>query len=61
MKIHPSAIVDPGARLGDDVEIGPYASVGAEVEIGPRTIVQAHAVIEGAVRIGAENVALGYA
>jgi UDP-N-acetylglucosamine acyltransferase len=55
VKIHPSAIVDPGARLGDDVEIGPYASVGAEVEIGPRTIVQAHAVIEGAVRIGAEN------
>ena len=55
MKIHPSAIVDPAARLGDDVEIGPYASIGAEVEIGPRTIVQAHAVIEGAVRIGAEN------
>ncbi|HEX4665277.1 MAG TPA: acyl-ACP--UDP-N-acetylglucosamine O-acyltransferase [Chthoniobacterales bacterium] len=55
MKIHPSAIVDPGARLGDEVEIGPYASVGAAVEIGPATIVQAHAVIEGAVRIGSAN------
>jgi UDP-N-acetylglucosamine acyltransferase len=55
VKIHPSAIVDPGARLGEDVEIGPYVSIGAEVEIGARTIVQSHAVIEGTVRIGAEN------
>jgi UDP-N-acetylglucosamine acyltransferase len=55
VKIHSSAIVDPGARLGDKVEVGPYACVGAEVEIGPGTIVQAHAVIEGVVRIGAEN------
>ena len=55
MKIHPTAIVDPGASLGEDVEIGPYALIGKEVEIGPRTIVQSHAVIEGAVRLGAEN------
>ena len=55
MKIHPSAIVDPGARLGEEVEIGPYACIGAGVEIGPGTIVQSHAVIEGTVRIGAEN------
>ena len=49
------AIVDPGARLDEDVEIGPYALIGAEVEIGPRTIVQSHAVIEGTVRLGAAN------
>ncbi len=55
MKIHPTAIVDPGARLGEDVEIGPYALIGAEVEIGPGTIVQSHAVIEGTVRLGAAN------
>jgi UDP-N-acetylglucosamine acyltransferase len=54
--IHPTAIVDPGARLGEAVEIGPYALIGAEVEIGARSIVQSHAVIEGAVRLGAENV-----
>ncbi len=53
--IHPTAIVDPGARLGEAVEIGPYALIGPEVEIGPRTIVRSHAVIEGAVRLGAEN------
>jgi UDP-N-acetylglucosamine acyltransferase len=55
VKIHPTAIVDPGARLGEEVEIGPYALIGAEVEIGPHTIVQSHVVIEGAVRLGAAN------
>jgi UDP-N-acetylglucosamine acyltransferase len=55
VKIHPSAIVEPGAQLAAEVEIGPYACIGAEVEIGPRTIVQSHAVIEGAVRIGADS------
>lgn len=56
MKIHPSAIVDPGACLAEDVEIGPYACIGSEVDIGARSIVQSHAIIEGAVRIGSENV-----
>ena len=55
MKIHPTAIVDPGARLGEDVEIGPYALIGGDVEIGPRTIVHSHAVLEGTVRLGAAN------
>lgn len=53
--IHPTAIIDPGARLGPEVEVGPYACVGAEVEIGPRTVVQSHVVLEGAVRLGADN------
>jgi UDP-N-acetylglucosamine acyltransferase len=53
--IHPTAIVDPGARLGEAVEIGPYVLIGAEVEIGARTVVQSHAVIEGVVRLGADN------
>lgn len=55
MKIHPTAIVDPAARLGEDVEIGPYALIGPEVEIGPRTIVQSHAVLEGTIRLGEAN------
>jgi len=58
--IHPTAIVAPAARLGEDVEIGPYALIGREVEIGARTVVQSHAVIEGAVRLGAENL-IGHA
>lgn len=55
MKIHSTALVDPGARLGDEVEIGAYVWIGPEVEIGARTVVQSHAVIEGAVRLGADN------
>lgn len=53
--IHPTAIIDPAARLGEEVEVGPYAVIGGEVEIGARTVVQSHAVIEGAVRLGMDN------
>lgn len=55
MKIHPSAMVAPGAQLADDVEIGPFVVIGRTVEIGARTVVQSHAVIEGAVRLGTDN------
>jgi UDP-N-acetylglucosamine acyltransferase len=55
VKIHPTAVVEPGAQLGEEVEIGPYACIGSEVEIGPRTLVQSHAVIEGVVRLGSDN------
>ncbi|MEO8043668.1 MAG: acyl-ACP--UDP-N-acetylglucosamine O-acyltransferase [Spartobacteria bacterium] len=55
MKVHPSAIIDPKARLAEDVEVGPFVCIGGEVEIGARTIVQSHAVIEGAVQLGADN------
>ena len=35
--IHPTAIVDPAARLADDVEVGPFSVIGADVEIGAPT------------------------
>lgn len=53
--IHPSAIVDPGAQLAVDVEIGPYAVVGPDVSIGPGSRVGPHAVITGRTSIGANN------
>ena len=53
--IHPTAIVHPGARLGQGVEIGAYALVGEHVEIGEGTIIGAHVVIEGHTKIGREN------
>lgn len=55
MKIHPTAIVDAGARLAPDVEIGPYSVIGPHVEIGAGSRVGSHAVITGHVRIGARN------
>jgi UDP-N-acetylglucosamine acyltransferase len=54
-KIHPTAIVDPGAKIGADVEIGPFSIIGAQTTIGEKTIVQSHVVIEGEVTIGSRN------
>ena len=54
-RIHPTAIVEPGARIASDVEIGPYAVIGPHVEIGPGSRVGSHTVITGNTRIGAHN------
>jgi UDP-N-acetylglucosamine acyltransferase len=54
-KIHSTAIVDPGAKIADDAEIGPYSVVGSNVTIGERSIIQSHVVIEGEVTIGQKN------
>jgi UDP-N-acetylglucosamine acyltransferase len=54
-KIHPTAIVDPAARLGALVEIGPFSIIGPQVTIGEKTVVQSHVVIEGQVTIGSGN------
>jgi UDP-N-acetylglucosamine acyltransferase len=53
--IHSTAIVHPGARLDDTVEIGPYAVIGENVSIGAGTTVGPHAVIEGWTEIGKDN------
>lgn len=53
--IHPTAIVDSGAEIAGDVEIGPYAVIGPHVEIGAGTRIGAHAVVTGHTRIGRDN------
>ena len=52
MKIHPTAIVEDGATLGADVEVGPYAHVGANVKIGDGTRIAHGAIIDGHTTIG---------
>lgn len=59
MKIHPTAIVDSAAEIGAGVEIGPYAVVGAGAVVGEGSTIQAHAVLEGRVRMGRGNF-IGY-
>ena len=54
-KFHPTAIVDPNAKLGANVEIGPFSIIGPHVTIGENTIVQSHVVIEAEVAIGRGN------
>lgn len=53
--IHPSALVDPRARLAGDVEVGPWSIIGPEVEIGAGSRIGPHVVIEGRTRIGRDN------
>jgi len=53
--IHPTAIVDPGAKIGANVEIGPYTLIGPNVEIGDNTVIGPHCVIRGHTRIGRDN------
>ncbi len=51
--IHPTAIVEDGAKIGDDVEIGPYSVVGANVVLGDGVRLRSHVVVGGKTRIGA--------
>ncbi len=53
--IHESAIVHPGAKLGQDVSIGPYSIVDKDVELGEGTAIGAHCVVTGHTTIGREN------
>lgn len=52
--IHPSAIVNPGAQVGADVEIGPYCVIGGHVTLGDRTRLMAHVFIDGRTTLGNE-------
>jgi len=50
--IHPTAVIDPGASLGEGVEVGAYAVVGTQVTLGDGCRIGAHAIIESHSRIG---------
>ena len=56
MPIHPTAIVDPSAKVDESAEIGPYCILGADVTIGPRTRLLAHIYMEGPLEVGEDNV-----
>jgi UDP-N-acetylglucosamine acyltransferase len=55
VRIHPTAIVDSGAELADDVEVGPYSIIGPDVRIGSGTRIASHVVIDGRTTIGERN------
>jgi UDP-N-acetylglucosamine acyltransferase len=50
--VHPTAVIDPGAQLGLDVEIGAYAVLGPGVEVGDGCRLGPHVVLERNVRLG---------
>jgi len=53
--IHPTAFVEPGARLGDGVVVGAFVYIGAEVEVGDGTVFGPHCVVHGPTTIGRNN------
>jgi len=55
VKIHPTAIVDAGAQIAQDAEVGPYAVIGPHVEIGPGCWIGPHCVLTGHTRLGKNN------
>jgi len=59
--VHATAVVDDGAVLGPDVEIGPYAVVGPGVVLGEGTRLFAHAVVLGPAEVGRANVIHSFA
>jgi len=55
VSVHPTAIVEPGARLSDGVKVAAYAVIGGEVELAAGVEVGPHAVVTGRTRIGART------
>lgn len=53
--IHPTAIIDPKAELGSNVQVGPYSVIGPGVRIGEGTRIGSHVVIQGPTTIGRNN------
>ncbi len=53
--IHPTAVIEEGAKIAKNVTIGPYCVINSNVSIGENTIIKSHVVIEGITEIGCNN------
>lgn len=53
--IHPTAVIDPGAKLHPSVQVGAYAVIGAQVKVGADTKIGSHVIIDGCTEIGERN------
>lgn len=54
-RIHPSAVIDPTAEIGEDVEVGPFCVVEAGVRIGDRCVLHPHVTVMGDTTLGTDN------
>lgn len=54
-QIHPTAIIDPAAKLGENVSVGAYTIINADVEIGDNCWIGPHVTINGPTKIGNDN------
>jgi UDP-N-acetylglucosamine acyltransferase len=53
--VHPTAIIDPQAKVHASCKVGPYCVIGADVELGERCRLLSHVTIEGPTKIDADN------
>lgn len=53
-KVHPTAVVEDGAQIGQDVEIGPYCVIGPNVVLGDRVKLHSHVAVAGHTTLGEE-------
>jgi UDP-N-acetylglucosamine acyltransferase len=58
--IHPTAVIDPKAQLGNGVQVGAFTLIDADVEIGDGTIIGPHCSVTGPTRIGRDNHFVGH-
>jgi UDP-N-acetylglucosamine acyltransferase len=54
-KIHPTAVIDPSAKLGSNVRVGPYCVIGADVVVGDDCELASHVTLRGPTVIGKGN------
>ena len=59
--IHPSAVIEPGAKLANNVTIGPFSYIGADVTLHSRVEIKSHVVITGKTEIEQETVVYPFA
>jgi UDP-N-acetylglucosamine acyltransferase len=53
--IHPSAVIEDGAKLGEGVRIGPFCTVGSQVELGDGCELVSHVAVAGQTTVGART------
>ena len=58
--IHPSAIIEDGAQIGEDCIIGPFCHIGPKVKLGDRVELKSHVVVTGDTFIGDETVIFNF-
>ena len=51
-QIHPTAIIEPGAPIGQNVTVGPYAIVGKNCVLEDNVIIMGHVYLDGYTTIG---------
>ena len=55
VEIHPTAILDPKAQLGENVKIGAFSVIGPHVAIGDNCVIHSHVILKGHLKIGNDN------